>query len=83
MRRKLLSRVALALALIIPACALAQGDGPRNWLPAPEGTGGAAAAATGGGIGLGSILSSVAGGGVGGAVLMAIIGMIKSAMKKA
>jgi hypothetical protein len=35
-----------------------------------------------GGMGLGSIVGSVAGSGVGGAVLMAIIGMIKKAMAK-
>ena len=42
--------------------------------------GGAAAAA--GGMDIGSIISSVASGGVGGGVLMAIVGMIKSAMAK-
>ena len=41
-------------------------------------TGGAAAA--GGGLDVASIISSVLGGGVGGGVLMAIIGLIRSAM---
>jgi hypothetical protein len=46
-------------------------------------TGGAAAAAAGGGgMDLGSIISSVASGGVGGGVLMAIIGIIRSATSK-
>lgn len=40
------------------------------------------AAAAGGGTDIGSILAQVAGGGVGGGVLMAIIGMIKKAMAK-
>ncbi len=44
------------------------------------GMGGAAAA--GGGMDMGSIVGSVAGGGVGGAVLMAIIGVIRQAMSK-
>jgi len=47
--------------------------------------GGAAAAttaATGGGMDMSSILSSVAGGGVGGAIVMAIVGMIKAQMTK-
>ncbi len=46
------------------------------------GMGGAGAAATGAGMDMGSIVSSVAGGGVGGAVLMAIIGVIRQAMSK-
>jgi len=35
-----------------------------------------------GGLDLGSIVSSIAGGGVGGGVLMAIIGAVKTALKK-
>ena len=47
------------------------------------GVGGAAAAAgSAGGMDIGSIISQVAGGGVGGGVLLAIIGMIKNAMAK-
>lgn len=38
------------------------------------------AAATSGGMDIGSILGSVAGGGVGGGALLAIVGMIKKAM---
>ncbi len=45
------------------------------------GIGGAAAAGTGS-MDIDSIVSSIAGGGVGGGVLMAIIGLIRSAMKK-
>jgi hypothetical protein len=40
------------------------------------------AAASGGGMDLGSIIASIAGGGVGGGVLMAIVGIIKKAMAK-
>jgi hypothetical protein len=40
------------------------------------------AAAGGGSMDLTSILSNVAGGGVGGAILMAIIGLIKNKMAK-
>ena len=43
-------------------------------------TGGGAGAA--GGMDLGSIISSIAGGGVGGGILMAVIGMIRTAMTK-
>ena len=43
---------------------------------------GSADAAAAGGLDIGSIISSVASGGVGGGVLMAIIGIIKSAMAK-
>lgn len=39
-------------------------------------------AATGGGMDIGSIVSSVLGGGVGGGVLMAIIGVIKQSFAK-
>jgi uncharacterized membrane protein YeaQ/YmgE (transglycosylase-associated protein family) len=49
-------------------------------------TGGAAAAATSaassGGMDMSSIIGNVAGGGVGGAILMAIIGVIKTQMSK-
>jgi uncharacterized membrane protein YeaQ/YmgE (transglycosylase-associated protein family) len=46
-------------------------------------SGGAAAAATStGGMDMSSILTNVAGGGVGGAILMAIIGMVKTQMSK-
>jgi uncharacterized membrane protein YeaQ/YmgE (transglycosylase-associated protein family) len=45
-------------------------------------SGSTAAAAPTGGMGLSSIISSVAGGGVGGAIVMAIIGLIKSQMSK-
>ena len=37
----------------------------------------------GGGIDIGTIISQIAGGGVGGGVLMAIIGLIRSMMSKA
>ena len=40
------------------------------------------AAAGGGSLDLSTILSNVAGGGVGGAILMAVIGLIKNAMAK-
>jgi uncharacterized membrane protein YeaQ/YmgE (transglycosylase-associated protein family) len=48
-------------------------------------SGGAAAAtsaATGGGMDMSSILGNVAGGGVGGAVVMAVVGLIKTQMSK-
>jgi hypothetical protein len=41
-----------------------------------------AGAAGGGSLDIGSILSSVAGGGVGGGILMAIVGMIRQQMAK-
>ena len=40
------------------------------------------AAAGGGGMDLTSILSNVAGGGIGGAILVAVVGLIKNAMAK-
>ena len=47
------------------------------------GAGGLGAGATAGaGLDIGAIISSIAGGGVGGGVLMAIIGMIRTAMAK-
>jgi hypothetical protein len=57
------------------------GGGLSGQLLGLTGSGAGAAAATGG-MDFGSILSNVAGGGVGGAVLMAMVGMIRSAMKK-
>ncbi len=44
--------------------------------------GGADAAAAAGGLDFGSIISSVASGGVGGGVLMAIVGVLKGMMAK-
>ena len=55
------------------------GGGLGGQLLGMLGAGGSSAA---GGLDIGSIISSVAGGGVGGGVLMAIIGLIKNAMKK-
>ena len=46
------------------------------------GLGGAEAAAASSGLDISSILGSVAGGGVGGGIVMAVIGMIKKAMAK-
>ena len=46
------------------------------------GAGNAAAAGSSGGMDIGTIISQVAGGGVGGAVLLAIVGLIKNAMAK-
>ncbi len=43
---------------------------------------GGGAAAAGSGLDLGAVISDVAGGGVGGAVLLAIIAMIKNSMAK-
>jgi uncharacterized membrane protein YeaQ/YmgE (transglycosylase-associated protein family) len=45
-------------------------------------TSGGAAAASGGGMDMSSILGNVAGGGVGGAIVMAIVGEIKTQMSK-
>jgi len=45
-------------------------------------SGGAAAASGGGGMDMSSILGNVAGGGVGGAIVMAIVGAIKTQMSK-
>lgn len=41
-----------------------------------------AGGAGGGGLDIGSIVSSIAGGGVGGGVLMVIVGLIRQAMAK-
>ncbi len=43
---------------------------------------GGAAAAGAGGLDIASIISQVAGGGIGGGILLAIVGLIKSAMAK-
>jgi hypothetical protein len=43
-------------------------------------TGGGAAASAAGGAGLGNIVSGLAGGGIGGAVLMIVVDLIRSAM---
>ena len=56
------------------------GGGLGGQLLGMLGVGGAGAAASGADIG--SILSSVASGGVGGGVLMAIVGVIRQAMNK-
>ena len=56
------------------------GGGLGGQLLGMLGIGGAAAA--GGGMDIAAIIGQVAGGGVGGGVLLAIVGMIKSAMAK-
>ncbi len=56
------------------------GGGLAGQLLGMLGIGGAVAA--GGGMDIASIITQVAGGGVGGAVLLAIIGLIKGAMAK-
>ena len=58
------------------------GGGLGGQLLGMLGGGGAEAAATAGGLDLGAIISSVAGGGVGGGALMAIIGVVRQAMSK-
>jgi len=58
------------------------GGGLGGQLLGMLGVGGGGAAA-GGALDMGSILSSVAGGGVGGGVLMAIVGLIRQQMGKA
>ncbi|WP_323787588.1 hypothetical protein [Psychroserpens sp.] len=58
------------------------GGGLGGQLLGMIGLSGAEAAAASSGMDLTSILGSVAGGGVGGGVVMAIVGMIKNAMKK-
>ena len=55
------------------------GGGLGGQLLSMLGVGGAAAA---GGADIGSIIAQVAGGGVGGGVLLAVIGLIKNAMAK-
>jgi len=59
------------------------GGGLGGQILAMLGLGGLAGAGGGGALDIGSIVSSVAGGGVGGGVLMAIIGLIRQAMGKA
>lgn len=57
------------------------GGGLGGQLLSMAGMGGlAAGGAAAGGLDVGSIISSLAGGGVGGAVLMAVIGLVKNAM---
>ena len=56
------------------------GGGLGGQLLGMLGVGGAAAA--GGGLDIASIITQVAGGGIGGAVLLAIVGLIKGAMAK-
>jgi len=58
------------------------GGGLGGQLLGMLGAGGAGAAAAAGGLDIGSIVSSVAGGGIGGAVLMVIIGLIRQMMGK-
>lgn len=55
-------------------------SGRWHWWPIARAFGFAWAA--GGGMDIGSIVSSIAGGGVGGGVLMTIIGVVKKAMAK-
>ena len=57
------------------------GGGIGGQLLSMLGAGGVAAAA-GGGLDIGSIIGSLASGGVGGAIIMAVIGLIKNAMAK-
>ena len=57
------------------------GGGIGGQLLSMLGAGGVAAAA-GGGLDIGSIIGSLASGGVGGGVIMAVIGLIKNAMAK-
>jgi len=59
------------------------GGGLGGQILAMLGVGGAAAAAgTAGGLDLASIVSNIAGGGVGGGMLMAIVGLIRQMMVK-
>jgi len=56
------------------------GGGIGGWILGALGLGHATVAS--GGTDLGSIVASVAGGGVGGGVLLAIVGIVRNAMKK-
>lgn len=58
------------------------GGGLGTTLLGMMGAGDVAAAAGAGGLDIGSIISSVASGGVGGGVLMAIVGVLKGMMAK-
>ncbi|MGH8658280.1 MAG: hypothetical protein ACREV4_07340 [Gammaproteobacteria bacterium] len=58
------------------------GGGLGGQLLGMLGAGGTGAGAAASGLDIGSIISNVAGGGVGGAVLMAIVGLIRQAMSK-
>lgn len=58
------------------------GGGLGGQLLGMLGVGGTGAAAATSGMDLGAIVSSVAGGGVGGGVLMAIVGLIRGQMTK-
>lgn len=58
------------------------GGGLGQQIIAAMGSGAVAADAAAGGLDIGSIISSVASGGVGGGVVMAIVGVIKSMMAK-
>ena len=59
------------------------GGGLGGQLLTMLGVGGAGAAASASGMDIGTIVSSIAGGGVGGGVLMAIIGLIRQQLAKA
>lgn len=59
------------------------GGGLGGQLLSLLGLGGGGSGAAASGLDVGSIISSVAGGGVGGGVLMAIVGLIRQSMKKA
>lgn len=58
------------------------GGGLGGQLIGMLGVGGAGAGAAASGLDIGSIVSSIAGGGVGGGALMAIVGLIRQAMSK-
>ena len=58
------------------------GGGLGGQLLSMLGVGGAAAASTAGSVDIASIVTQVAGGGVGGGVLLVIVGLIKNAIAK-
>ncbi len=58
------------------------GGGLGGQLIGMLGVGGAGAGAAASGLDIGSIVSSIAGGGVGGGALMAVVGLIRQAMSK-